>query len=108
MTTLWTYDISDIKTFEVHLLVGSDLLWHFHIKGDKNEPAAIETKLGYVLSDNLKGIAENKADGNLWIIERNDIKDSLDKLWDLEAKECRTRWCTQRIDSYYSIQLAYY
>ena len=48
------------------------------IRGKKNEPVAIETKLGYVISGPLNSIAENEVHASLWISEGNDMEDSLD------------------------------
>ncbi len=46
-------------TLEIDVLIGSNFLWNFQgdgiIRGETNEPVAIQTKLGWVLSGPLKG-----------------------------------------------------
>ena len=86
---LWFSDVSEREVLEVHLLIGSDYLWSFQmnniVRGKSEEPVAIETKLGYVLSGPMKGVAKEELLANLCINEREEIKDSLNKLWDLET-----------------------
>ena len=61
---LWFSDVSDREVLEVHLLFGSEYLRSFHmeniVRGKCSEPVAIETKLDYVLSGPLKGVAEEE------------------------------------------------
>ena len=46
-----------LKNSDIDILIGSDYYWHFMknriIRGNADEPAALETKLGYVLSGKL-------------------------------------------------------
>ena len=48
---------SDI--FDIDVLIGSDFLWCFQngntVRGKANEPVAVETTLGWVLSGKVKG-----------------------------------------------------
>ena len=51
---LWFSDVSrDSEILEVDLLIGADYLWSFQegraIRGEPNDPVAIETRLGWVL-----------------------------------------------------------
>ena len=50
-------DENCLKSSDIDILFGSDYYWHFMknriIRGNANEPVALETKLGYVLSGKL-------------------------------------------------------
>ena len=59
LRNLWISDVCRTKEeLEIDLLIGSDYLWKFQrgqtIRGEPEEPVAIETELGYVLSGPLK------------------------------------------------------
>ena len=59
LPNLWFSDVCRTKQeLEIDLLIGSDYLWKFQmdqtIRGEPEEPVAIETELGYVLSGPLK------------------------------------------------------
>ena len=56
---LWFSDVCQTKEeLEIDLLIGSDYLWEFQkgrtIRGEPEEPVAVETELGWVLSGPLK------------------------------------------------------
>ena len=60
----WFPDVSqDSKILGVDLLIGADYLWSFQegrtIRGEPNDPVAIETRLGWVLSGPLRGFCED-------------------------------------------------
>ena len=59
LTNIEFSDISDEDNLKVDVLVGADFLWDFQgqetIRGEKNEPVAVKTELGWVLSGPLKG-----------------------------------------------------
>ena len=50
-------DENCLKSSDIDILFGSDYYWHFMknriIRGNANEPVALETKLGYVLCGKL-------------------------------------------------------
>ena len=56
---LWFSDVCQTKEeLVIDLLIGSDYLWEFQkgrtIRGEPEEPVAVETELGWVLSGPLK------------------------------------------------------
>ena len=56
---LWFSDVCKAKeVLEVEMLIGADYLWLFQegrtVRGQSDEPVAVETKLGWVLSGPLK------------------------------------------------------
>ena len=59
LTKMEFSDISDEDNLKVDVLVGADFLWDFQgqetIRGEKNEPVAVKTELGWVLSGPLEG-----------------------------------------------------
>ena len=68
------------------MLIGADHLWQFQngniVRGKPDEPVAVETKLGYVLSGPLKGIATGEVHVNLMVQNKNvEIENNLRKLW---------------------------
>ena len=84
---------SSVNDFEVTILIGADYLWQFQngcvIRGRPNEPVAIQTSLGWVLSGPIKGkLSEiptevtqiNRVDAKV-----NQVEGELRKLWDLET-----------------------
>ena len=57
---LWFSDVSKGKDeMVIDVLIGADFLWHFQkgckIRGNFDEPVAVETELGWVLSGPMKG-----------------------------------------------------
>ena len=57
---LWFSDICMSKEeLELEVLIGADYLWCFQegrtIRGEQDEPVAVETSLGWVLSGRMKG-----------------------------------------------------
>ena len=57
ITNLTLADENCLKSSDIDILIGSDYYWNFMknriIRGNADEPAALETKLGYVLSGKL-------------------------------------------------------
>ena len=94
---LWFSDVCRTKEeLEIDLLIGSDYIWKFQrgqtIRGEPEEPVAIETELGYVLSGPLKpceGRGYQEYSVNFVSQQKTDTSVSLDsevrKLWDLES-----------------------
>lgn len=81
---------------EVDLLIGADYLWRFQtgcmISGEIDEPVALETSLGWVLSGPLKGrpgSGEHVVAHVSCVTENQKVNEQLDKnvqkLWDLET-----------------------
>lgn len=97
---LWFSDVCQTKEeLEIDLIIGLDYLWEFQkgrtIWGEPEEPVAIETELGCVLSGPLK---KKKSDSKRQEVTVNFVahkgavtvgEDSLEgavaKLWDLES-----------------------
>ena len=99
---MWLSDVSRHEDeLEVDLLVGADYLWRFQtgrtIRGEADEPVAVETELGWVLSGPLKGREidkEQELQVN-FVTTESSVSDGLErdihKLWDLETlgiREC--------------------
>ena len=83
-------DMKEKKSSEIDMLIGLDHLWQFQngniVSGKPDEPVAVKTKLGYVLSGPLKGIATGEVLVNLMVQNKNvEIGNNLRKLWDLET-----------------------
>ena len=60
LCNLWFSDVYQSKEdLEIDLLIAADYLWEFQkgrtVRGESEEPVAIETELGWVLSGHLKG-----------------------------------------------------
>ena len=60
MKGVWLSDVSrNEDELEIDLLLGADYLWRFQtvrtIRGEADEPVAVETELGCVLPGPLKG-----------------------------------------------------
>ena len=86
---LWFSDVSERETLEIHVLVGSDFLWSFQkdeiVRGEPSDPVAVATKLGYVLSGPMKGVAGEPVLANICISGRSEISENCSQLWDLET-----------------------
>ena len=101
---VWFSDVcTDGERLEVDILIGSDYLWCFQrgrtIRGEPNDPVAVETKLGWVLSGPLRG-ERDRVIANVNFVkcskmeERQEfqraegldsLEQSVKKLWDLET-----------------------
>ena len=98
LRNLWFSDVCQSKEeLVVDLLIGLDYLWEFQkgrtIRGESEEPVAVETELGWVLSGPLKrkGL-DSQQEVSINFVARDSVaivKDSLDsavsQLWDLES-----------------------
>ena len=96
LKAIWLSDVCRHKEeLEIDLLVGADYLWRFQtgrtIRGEPDEPVAVETALGWVLSGPLKGRKidkEQEVQVN-FVTAESLVTDSLErdvhKLWDLET-----------------------
>ena len=92
---LWFSDVSKGKDeVVIDVLIGADFLWHFQkgctIRGNFDEPVAVETELGWVLSGPMKG-RDTSSDVHFtqvnFIASSVEEQESLDvqRLWDLET-----------------------
>ena len=90
--------LSDVSKFqeelEIEVLIGADYLWQFQqgciIRGKSDEPVAIQTSLGWVLSGPLKGKLDQSAlttaKVNMVSVSPGKGKEAeVQKLWDLET-----------------------
>ena len=90
--------LSDVSKFqeelEIKVLIGADYLWQFQlgfiIRGKSDEPVAIQTSLGWVLSGPLKGKLDQSAlttaKVNMVSVSSGKGKEAeVQKLWDLET-----------------------
>lgn len=95
---LWFSDVCQTKEeLIIDLLIGSDYLWEFQkgrtIRGEPEEPVAVETELGWVLSGPLKRkesdsrqeVSVNFVAQSSVAIDRDSLESEVRKLWDLES-----------------------
>eukprot|EP00794_Sanderia_malayensis_P015555 gene15555-biopygen13266 len=96
---VWFADCSRYdRLLDIQVLVGSDFLWEFQegtcIRGGPNEPAAVKTTLGWVLSGPLSGKCSNYNEdvdtfnSNIVSVEHNEERNlglEVHKLWDLDT-----------------------
>ena len=93
---IWFSDICRHKeTLKVDILIGSDSLWNFQEseirRGGPNEPVAVKTTLGWVLSGPLTGMTLNSIENiNVNFLpsfpsKSGKIEETVQKLWDLET-----------------------
>ena len=97
---LWFSDVCKAKeVLEVEILIGADYLWLFQegrtVRGRSDEPVAVETKLGWVLSGPIKarGIDDGGDSGSCVKVDNNfvalasskHLDASVKRLWDLET-----------------------
>ena len=93
---LWFSDVSKGRDeMVIDVLVGADYLWHFQkgctIRGKFDEPVAVETKLGWVLSGPLKGqdtcadIRFTQVNFIASSVEEQERLEDVQRLWDLET-----------------------
>ena len=101
LSKIWFSDVdSQQSSLELDILIGSNFLWNFQgqqtIRGGIDEPVAISTKLGWVISGPLKRKYFNDCATNLFCIQNDEVyfagiekMTSLDKdvtkLWDLDS-----------------------
>ena len=87
-------------------MIGSNYLWQFHegevIRGGQEEPVAVKTSLGWVISGPLKGEQLNsKSECNFvgYVSEptslsrraKIELEDNLSRLWDLDTVSIREK-----------------
>jgi hypothetical protein len=100
---LWFSDVNKTAhELEIDLLIGSDNLWNFQsgriVRGEPDEPVALETELGFVLSGPLKGkrvddndrtlvsfVAGESMGGIAHNVGNVALDDAVHRLWDLDS-----------------------
>eukprot|EP00112_Aurelia_sp_Birch-Aquarium-sp1_P000702 Seg1067.15 transcript_id=Seg1067.15/GoldUCD/mRNA.D3Y31 product="hypothetical protein" protein_id=Seg1067.15/GoldUCD/D3Y31 len=86
-------DVSEKENLTVHLVIGADNLWQLKkedtIRGEKDQPVAIETSLGWTLSGPISqegGATSQSASVNVTITSQPDrVEQRLHQLWDFES-----------------------
>ena len=106
LTKLSFSDICKSKnSLEVDCLIGSDWLWQFQlgetIRGGPDEPVAVKTSLGWVLSGPVKGEKLDSIDCNVNFCidsipplvagEKHDLDNQIQRLWDLDSLGIREK-----------------
>ena len=94
---LWFSDIcKDQEELEIDILVGADYLWNFQkectIRGKPDEPVAVLTELGWVLSGPMKGESSTSGARSVQVnfvgSSTNDkisLDEEVQKFWNLET-----------------------
>ena len=98
---LWFSDVCQSKEeLEIDLLIGTDYLWEFQrgrtVRGESEEPVAIETELGWVLSGPLKRryefseasvqeVSVNFISQDSAGLDKASLDREVSRLWDLES-----------------------
>lgn len=95
---LWFSDVCQTKEeLVIDLLIGSHYLWEFQrgrtIQGESEEPVAVETELGWVLSGPLKRkgsnseqeVSVNFVAHDSLAIAKDSLEGAVNQLWDLES-----------------------
>ena len=93
---LWFSDVNrNEEILGVDLLIGTDYLWCFQrgriIRGEVDQPVAVETCLGWVLSGPLKGTRDDMQINVNYVshassrVDDHELEDSARKLWDFET-----------------------
>ena len=91
---LWFSDVcKGSDELEIDVLVGADYLWNFQkectIRGKPDEPVAVETELGWVLSEPMK--SQTSSDGQstqvnlVTSVLGEKVESEIHKLWDLQT-----------------------
>lgn len=97
LSGLWLSDVCKHQhDLEIDVLIGSDYLWRFQggrtIRGGPDEPVALKTSLGWVLSGPLKGRRVNEFDRTAQVslivedsLNIDRVEKEFHKLWDLDS-----------------------
>ena len=109
MNKLWFSDVCPRQeNLEVDMLIGADYLWEFMrgevVRGEKDEPVAISTSLGWVLSGPLKIPQKKSTAGTNLVthileIQEQEVQGTVhetlsvefQRLWDLDSIGIRQR-----------------
>ena len=97
LNKLWFSDVCPgQENLEVDMLIGADYLWEFMrgevVRGEKDEPVAISTSLGWVLSGPLKIPQKKSTAGTNLVthvleIQEQEVHETFQRLWDLGIRE---------------------
>jgi len=100
LNKLWLSDIcSRQENLEVDMLIGADYLWKFMrgevVRGEKDEPVAISTSLGWMVSGPLKILnrslqLERIWSHTFWKFRNNKCRGQCMKLCQWNSKGCGT------------------
>ena len=93
---LWFSDADQGKSdLEITVLIGADYLWQYQggcvIRGRPDEPVAVQTSLGWVLSGPIKGRLNDTPHGAAAVnairaeTQEGNVDSEICKLWDLET-----------------------
>ena len=92
LKNLWFSDVcKDSDELQLDILIGADYLWTFQkgrtVRGKVDEPVAVQTVLGYVLSGPMKVSADSDStESSSYFVTREDRLDrEVGRLWDLET-----------------------
>ena len=96
LQVLWFSDADQGKSdLEIIVLIGADYLWQYQgvcvIRGRPDEPVAVQTSLGWVLSGPIKGRLNDTLHGAGMVntiraeIQVGNVDSEIFKLWDLET-----------------------
>ena len=95
LQNLWFSDVSTREeSLEIELLIGADYLWSFQegrtIRGERGDPVAVETRLGWVLSGPVKGDRVNSRIEVNFVNQEStrgglELGSEIRKLWDFET-----------------------
>ena len=87
-------DISDEDFLQVDALIGANYPWEFQgqqtIRGERNEPVAVKTELGWVLSGPLNGESLlHEYDTVNFAVAETDLECKVETFWDLDTVDVR-------------------
>ena len=93
---LWFSDMcKHSEVLEIDVLIGSDYLWRFQegktLRGKPDEPVAVATKLGWVLSGPIKGFRYGIEAVNVQFVKNEEmclsdvLHGEVQRLWDLDT-----------------------
>ncbi|XP_068749238.1 uncharacterized protein [Montipora capricornis] len=92
---LWFSDVNrKNKVLGIDLLIGADYLWSFQrgrtIRGEADQPVAVETCLAWALSGPMKGVPDGSQIsvsfiGQVMPRHNKELEEGVQKLWDLET-----------------------
>ena len=97
LAQIWLSDVcKGSEQLEIDVLIGADYLWSFQtgkiVRGEVDEPVAVETELGWVLSGPLtfKQPADRPQEVNVNFVGRDSVsleslEGNVQRLWDLET-----------------------
>ncbi|CAB4000960.1 Hypothetical predicted protein, partial [Paramuricea clavata] len=97
---LWFSDVcKENEVLEIEVLIGADYLWCFQegnvVRGKADEPVAVQTRLGWVLSGPMKVSGSGNETNSMHVVDVNflvqdnssctKLDESIHRLWDFET-----------------------